>query len=99
VPTASAVELGRFVLLNEVEANAESHFLGRAFDILRSRGILGVVTLSDPVPRHSVAGDLILPGHCGIAFQAHNGIYLVAGDIQAEDAPAVPAFLASVFAH
>jgi hypothetical protein len=74
VPPACAVELGRFVLLDEVEANAESHFLGRAFDVLRSRGLLGVVTFSDPVPRHSVAGDLILPGHCGIAFQAHNGI-------------------------
>ena len=31
------------------------------------------------MPRRSVAGDLILPGHCGIAFQAHNGIYLGRG--------------------
>ena len=60
VPAASAVELGRFVLLNEVEANAESFFLGRAFDVLRSRGLVGVVTFSDPVPRCSLAGNLIL---------------------------------------
>jgi len=79
VPAASAVELGRFVLLDEVEANAESFFLGRAFGFLRSRGLLGVVTFSDPVPRRSVAGHLILPGHCGIAFQAHNGVYLGRG--------------------
>jgi hypothetical protein len=79
VPPARAVELGRFVLLNEVEANGESYFLARAFEILRSRGMVGVVTFSDPVPRRTISGDIVLPGHCGIAFQAHNGVYLGRG--------------------
>jgi hypothetical protein len=76
IPTRHTVELGRFVLLDEIPANAESHFLGRAFRILRGREICGVVTFSDPVARRTTNGDLVLPGHCGIAFQAHNAVYL-----------------------
>ena len=45
------VELGRFVLLDEVPANGESFFLARAFELLRKEGIKGVISFSDPVPR------------------------------------------------
>jgi hypothetical protein len=64
------------VLLDEIPANGEPHFLGRAFRLLRKREIFGVVTFSDPVPRRTIDGELVLPGHCGIAFQAHNAVYL-----------------------
>lgn len=71
VPARNAVELGRFVLLDEVPANGESFFLARGFEIVRTHGIVGVVSFSDPVPRRTLSGELVLPGHCGIAFQAH----------------------------
>lgn len=70
------VELGRFVLLDRVGANAETWFLGRCFDALRREGLTGVVSFSDPVPRRTVAGAVVMPGHVGIIYQAHNAVYL-----------------------
>ena len=46
-PLLSTVELGRFLLLDFVGGNGETWFLARAFEILRSRGIVGVVSFSD----------------------------------------------------
>lgn len=70
------VELGRFVLLDRVGANAESWFLGRCFEVLRREGLTGVVSFSDPVPRRTAAGSIVMPGHVGIIYQAHNAVYL-----------------------
>lgn len=75
-----AVELGRFVLLDEVPGNGESWFLARAFEHLRSSGIVGVVSFSDPMPRTSISGDVVLPGHTGCIYQSVNGVYLGRGD-------------------
>lgn len=74
-PKAEAVELGRFVLLDGVAANAESWFIARAFEVLRARGYAGVVSFADPVPRRSSAGDLVFPGHVGTIYQATNAVY------------------------
>jgi hypothetical protein len=74
-PLESA-ELGRFVLTDRVPANGETFFLGRCFELLRRVGLLGVVSFSDPVPRRTLAGAVVLPGHVGITYQAHNGVYL-----------------------
>jgi len=70
-----ATELGRFVLLDEVPGNGETWFLARAFDRLRGR-IRGVVSFSDPMPRRSTTGGLVLPGHVGTIYQAANAAYL-----------------------
>lgn len=70
------VELGRFVLLDRVGANAETWFLGRCFEALRLEGLTGVVSFSDPVPRRTAAGAIVMPGHVGIIYQAHNAVYL-----------------------
>jgi len=70
------VELGRFVLLDEIGANAESWFIARCFDLLRREGIVGVVSFSDPVPRSSVDGGVVFAGHIGTIYQATNGHYL-----------------------
>jgi hypothetical protein len=75
----SSTELGRFVLLDDVEANAETWFLGRVFDLLRSEGLQGIVSFSDPVARFSLDGRKICPGHVGTIYQAHNGRYLGRG--------------------
>jgi hypothetical protein len=74
-----AIELGRFVLLDEVPGNGETWFLARCFDGLKRRGIRGVVSFSDPMPRRSASGDLVLPGHVGTIYQAHNAVYLGRG--------------------
>lgn len=63
----AAVDLGRFVLLDEVAGNGETWFLSRAFRMLRRErpGIDAVIAYSDPVPRRGVDGRLVLPGHVG----------------------------------
>jgi len=73
---ADALELGRFVLLDEVPGNGETWFLGQCFRALRVEGYYGVVAFSDPVPRHTAAGPLVFPGHLGTIYQAFNGRYL-----------------------
>lgn len=75
-----AVELGRFVLLDHVAANGETWFLARAFELLRTSGIAGVVSFSDPMPRTTADGRVVLPGHVGTIYAAHNGVYLGRGD-------------------
>lgn len=77
-PTGCAqdsVELGRFVLLDQVPANGETWFLARCFELLRG-DLVGVVSFSDPMPRRSSAGVVVFPGHVGTIYQAFNGAYL-----------------------
>lgn len=87
-----ATELGRFVLLDEVPGNGETFFLARTFEALRKkeivdrktghelRGILGVVSFSDPMPRLTMEGRVVMPGHVGTIYAAHNGVYLGRAD-------------------
>lgn len=74
-PTSSA-DLGRFVLLDDVEANGETWFLGRCFERLRREGFTGVVSFSDPMVRTTAAGVQLSPGHVGTIYQAHNACFL-----------------------
>jgi hypothetical protein len=74
-----SVELGRFVLLDEVPGNGETWFLARCFEQLRQADLVGVVSFSDPVPRSTAAGDVVFPGHVGTIYQAHNAVYLGRG--------------------
>jgi hypothetical protein len=76
VPTSESVELGRFVLLDNVPGNGETWFLGRVFRALRRDGFAGVVSFSDPEARTSAAGAVVFPGHIGTIYQAHNAAYL-----------------------
>lgn len=75
VPPAAGVELGRFVLLDDVPANGETWFLARAFAALaRERPQLrAVLAYSDPIPRQAADGRLVMPGHVGTIYQAFNG--------------------------
>jgi hypothetical protein len=70
-----SVELGRFVLLDEVPGNGETWFLARCFEQLRAQDLRGVVSFSDPVPRQTREGLTIFRGHIGTIYQAHNGAY------------------------
>lgn len=69
------VELGRFVLLDNVPGNGESWFLARCLEVLRERGYCALLSHSDPVPRRTVEGTLVLPGHVGTIYQATNAVY------------------------
>jgi hypothetical protein len=69
------VELGRFVLLDDVPANGESWALARCFELLRREGYRGVVSFSDPMPRTSAAGDVVFVGHYGGIYQSANAVY------------------------
>lgn len=74
--TDGSIELSRFVLNDEVPANAESWFLARCFETLPAGGVHGVVAFSDPVPRLTDEGEMVMPGHVGIIYQASNASYL-----------------------
>jgi hypothetical protein len=78
-----SIELGRFVLLDEVPGNGETWFLARCFEQLRARGLRGVVSFSDPISRMSADGRAIFPGHIGTIYQAHNAAYLGRGTARA----------------
>jgi hypothetical protein len=70
------LELGRFVLTDDVPANGESWFLARTFEQLRVEGLAGVLSMSDPEPRRDAAGVTVFPGHVGTIYQATNATYL-----------------------
>ena len=70
-----AVELGRLVLLENVEDNGETWFIARAFAELRRRGYAGVVSFADPVPRTTSTGEAVFPGHIGRIYQASSAIF------------------------
>ncbi|MFI6658036.1 hypothetical protein ACIBL8_21235 [Streptomyces sp. NPDC050523] len=75
VPYVESLECSRFVLLDECPANSESWFLARTFEALLTRGVRGVVSFADPVPRRSDSGALIAVGHVGTIYQASNAAY------------------------
>ena len=78
VEPAQGVELGRFVLLDEVASNAETWFLARALRLLRAElsEVRGVVSYSDPLPRVALDGRVVMPGHVGLIYRASNAISL-----------------------
>lgn len=74
-----SAELGRLVLLDEVGANAESYFVARCFEQLRTIGYRGIRSDSDPVARVALDGRTVTPGHVGTVYQALNARYLGVG--------------------
>lgn len=78
LPATAGVELGRFVLLDEVPYNAESFFLARALGLLHAEhpGLRGVIAYSDPVPRQANEGRIVMPGHVGVIYQASSARYV-----------------------
>ncbi len=75
-PAIEGAELGRLVLLDDVPGNGESWFVAECLRRLRRVGLAGVVSFSDPVPRASLTGVTVTPGHIGTVYQALNEAYL-----------------------
>ncbi len=67
-----ALELVRFILLDEVPANQETWLLRRVFGMAAAAGVRGVLSFSDPVPRTDLAGKVVFPGHIGLIYR-HKG--------------------------
>lgn len=67
-------EVGRLVLLDEVEANGESYFVSRAFRVLAEQKphLKAVVSYCDPIPRFTATGVQYKRGHIGTCYQALN---------------------------
>lgn len=76
VPYTESLELGRFLLLDQVPANAESWFLARCWELAAAEGVRGIVSFSDPMPRQSSDGHTVFIGHVGTIYQAANAAYL-----------------------
>ena len=74
-----SLELGRFVLTDDVAFNGETWFLRPCLDALRREGWVGIISFSDPEPRTTASGKLIFKGHVGQIYQASNAIYLGRG--------------------
>lgn len=76
--SSAGVDLGRFVLLDNVPYNGETYFLKRAFAALQlsKPQIKSVIAYSDPVPRHTASGQVVMPGHVGIIYQAGSARYV-----------------------
>jgi hypothetical protein len=85
-PTLTAfyesVDLGKFVLLDEVPANGESWFLTEVFRLAAKAGIRGIVSFADPVARTTLAtedtpSETLFGGHIGevygLAMGSQNG--------------------------
>jgi hypothetical protein len=72
LPPSHGIELGRLVLLDCCEANAESWFMARAFRLLAHAlpEVKAVLSFSDPVQRATSTGTLVTPGHVGVVYQA-----------------------------
>jgi hypothetical protein len=85
------LELNRFVLRDEcadgrlIAGNAETWFLGRAFQQLRSeerrirredetrKPLRVVIAAADPIPRRDLDGVLTMPGHIGWSYVSFSG--------------------------
>ena len=74
-----AVELGRFVLLDEVPFNAESWFFTRCKELLKKEGFAGIVSFSDDAVRTDLNGRIVFKGHLGIIYQATSAGYVGRG--------------------
>lgn len=74
----AGLDLGRFILLDSVPYNGETFFLAKALSALRDvrPGVRGVIAYSDPVPRHTQTGQIVMPGHIGTVYKAGNSRYV-----------------------
>jgi hypothetical protein len=71
------VELGRFVLDEDLAANAESYCLARMFRLLRTAlpEVRGLLAYSDPLERRNEQGELVKRGHVGTIYKATNAAF------------------------
>ncbi|MFE3609344.1 Mom family adenine methylcarbamoylation protein [Streptomyces goshikiensis] len=74
-PNRESLVLSRFVLTDQCPGNSETWFLARTTRELLGRGVRGIVSFADPVPRQDIHGAMTAIGHVGTIYQAANSIY------------------------
>jgi hypothetical protein len=74
-PLDELAELGRFVLLDDVPAPAETWMIARVLELAAREHIHGLVAFSDPLPRTTVEGQIVFPGHIGHIYKASSARY------------------------
>jgi hypothetical protein len=74
-PFRESCDLGRFVLAEHVESNGESWFLAEVRRLAAARGVRGIVSFSDPLPRTTIDGTQVKPGHIGLIYQVSSATY------------------------
>ncbi|MEV1170838.1 hypothetical protein [Nonomuraea sp. NPDC049784] len=74
-PNSESTCIGRVVLADELDSNAESWAIGQALKMARTLGFRAVVSFCDPVPRDSVDGKRVHPGHYGTIYRATNMLH------------------------
>ncbi|MFF4777440.1 hypothetical protein ACFY05_31755 [Microtetraspora fusca] len=72
---SQSLELGRFVLTDDVPGNGETFFLAEAFRLAAEQGVRGLVSFADPLPRTTIDGHTVFTGHRGAIYQAANADY------------------------
>jgi hypothetical protein len=72
-PYYESLEVGRFILLDQVPHDAETWFFGEVRRLAATTGIRGLVMFSDPVPQWDDDGNQVMPGHVGGIYQATAG--------------------------
>lgn len=72
------LELGRFVLTDDVPANGETWFLARCRERLKN-DFVGFVMFSDDVGRTNIFGEICFGGHIGTIYQASSAAFLGRG--------------------
>lgn len=75
---SDGLELGRFVLTDDVPGNGESWFLARCREQLKN-DFVGVVSFSDDVAHTTADGSRTFAGHIGTIYQASNAAFLGRG--------------------
>ncbi|MFI6603840.1 hypothetical protein ACIBHX_47055 [Nonomuraea sp. NPDC050536] len=78
-PYDESLELGRFVLDDAVPGNGETWFLAEVLRLAGAVGVRGLVSFADPLPRTTLDGRIIFPGHRGAIYQAASAEYLGRG--------------------
>lgn len=68
-------ELGRMVLLDSAEFNAETFLIGYCRRELRREGFRGIISFADPEPRTTATGETVFLGHAGVVYAASSSIY------------------------
>jgi hypothetical protein len=71
-----SLELGRFVLLDGVEANGESWFLAECRRQLRKEGFIGFISFADDLKRTNASGRIVFRGHVGTIYAASSAAYV-----------------------
>jgi hypothetical protein len=71
------VELGRFILLDDVRYNGETWMLRRAFAVLRAElpDVQAIVSYADPFPLPDADGRFLRPAHYGTIYQGSNSVF------------------------